>query len=112
MKKVFFNTNPRLKIGTFPFQVNKKGALILWINVDPLMANDAPWFSTETLIHELGHRFGLFHTFENRFNCMVNDAVTDTPLSNSRTGFCDEGGVDTCGQMQTRLDYTNLMSYG
>ena len=100
-----------------PLPINATGvaegvAPLLWVNVDPDQTDTQPYFSTWTFAHELGHRFGLLHTFETRFGCEIGDAVSDTNAASARSGNCDEGGLDSCRVDRPLLDYSNYMSYG
>jgi hypothetical protein len=100
-------------VGAFPENTNQtQGLPFLWMNTDALGTKKAPAIDVETMVHELSHGFGLFHTFEKQFGCTTGDAVSDTVQSTSRDCNCNENGLDTCGVMRTPLDCTNIMSYG
>ena len=73
----------------------------------------------KTAVHEIGHWFGLYHTFEG--NCSIfdglcngcngmGDLVDDTPRAREPTTRCREG-TDTCFQHEGLDDIHNFMSY-
>lgn len=60
--------------------------------------------------HELGHYFGLYHTFQG--GCGANgDFVADTPAEARPTGTC-AAGTDTCPAISGLDDVSNFMNYG
>ena len=73
----------------------------------------------KTLVHEIGHYFGLYHTFEggcsgmNTATCeTAGDRVCDTPPVQSANFSC-LNGIDTCLEVPNLLDdINNYMDYG
>lgn len=47
---------------------------VVFVNLNRIKFN----FDWITLVHEVGHGFGLMHTFTKQFGCDVNDAIDDT----------------------------------
>lgn len=123
---VYINNLPALGIATFPWDVarhNTKQDVVL-INPVSLPGRSLPSNGTSiamegnTLVHELGHFLGLFHTFHfetNTFSCndlvnydgcAVGDDVSDTPPQKichfAGCGECDgDVGCDPCQRATT-----------
>ncbi|MBL7951715.1 MAG: zinc-dependent metalloprotease [Flavobacteriales bacterium] len=63
-----------------------------------------------TATHEIGHYFGLMHTFDEDGACVNSDGFTDTPTSNSPTFSCSNTSLMKCGvltQYENFMDYSN-----
>ena len=64
----------------------------------------------KTIIHEIGHFFGLYHTFTDTEECVNSDYVSDTPVEKSPSWWCDER-KDSCPDHQGTDPVTNFMDY-
>ncbi|QPG98804.1 hypothetical protein C2857_000111 [Epichloe festucae Fl1] len=63
----------------------------------------------KALVHEVGHWFGLLHTFSN--SCSgAGDLISDTPASLHFSGYCSET-LDTCPDQPGLDPLHNHMSY-
>lgn len=63
-----------------------------------------------TATHEIGHYFGLQHTFDDGGTCNNADGFTDTPNTNSPTYSCSNTTLMKCGvltQYENFMDYSN-----
>lgn len=61
-----------------------------------------------TATHEIGHYFGLQHTFDDGGQCSNTDGFADTPTSNSPTFSCSNPNLIKCGVL---TQYENFMDY-
>ena len=62
-----------------------------------------------TAVHEMGHFFGLLHTFSSVGKCEDGDMVQDTPIEKYPSFTCDER--DSCPEHQGKDPITNYMDY-
>lgn len=61
-----------------------------------------------TATHEIGHYFGLQHTFDDGGACVNADGFTDTPTTDSPTFSCSNTNLMKCGVL---TQYENFMDY-
>ena len=64
----------------------------------------------KTIIHEIGHFFGLHHTFPNTEECVDSDYVSDTPIEKTPSWWCGEER-DSCPDHEGKDPITNFMDY-
>lgn len=63
-----------------------------------------------TLVHEIGHFFGLYHTFASNGICDNGDQVFDTPAEKTPSFECNKKR-DTCPDIPGKDPVTNFMDY-
>jgi len=69
---------------------------------------NAPFNLGLTLVHEMGHYFGLLHLSENLRDCTGDDLVDDTPAQGREYFGCPEGKQFSCGSSDMFMNYMSL----
>ena len=62
-----------------------------------------------TSVHEIGHYFGLYHTFSESFECIDGDMISDTPIEKYPSFTCSI--TDSCPDHDGNDPITNYMDY-
>ncbi|KAK1461895.1 metalloprotease MEP1 [Colletotrichum cuscutae] len=76
----------------------------------PRSGNDTTPRKGHVAIHEVGHWFGLLHTFHGRFCEGINDQVADTPAQAGGSSGCPVGR-DSCPDSPGLDPIHNFMDY-
>lgn len=104
-------TKELLGWAVFPDEARQKGKQDgIVVNYGTLPGGtNRPYHLGDTLVHEAGHWFGLYHTFGDD-TCVDNDDVSDTPAENGPAHGCPTGR-DTC-RGGGKDPIHNYMDYG
>jgi hypothetical protein len=109
-----YSTSGNLYLGWayYPSVVGTKYEVLDGVVIDYRSMPGGPYGSAYslggTLTHEIGHWFGLAHTFEG--GCGKGDLVADTPAERTPTSGCPEG-KDTCTGKPGLDPIHNYMDY-
>jgi hypothetical protein len=105
---------PLLGYSRFPWQYHLNPALDgVTVNVNGLPGGKARGYNLgDTVIHEVGHWLGLFHTFEGGCSA-INDGVSDTPAERDANFRCsDTANLCDPTDLATKIDPAyNFMDY-
>ncbi|PSN70305.1 hypothetical protein BS50DRAFT_571573 [Corynespora cassiicola Philippines] len=104
--------DPSIAWATLPMSVDRVQYDGVFQNATSWVGGGAPEFDQgDTLVHEVGHWFGLYHTFS--FNCEFSwDYVDDTPFESDTLvlGGCPVG-QDSCPDKPGLDSIHNYMAY-
>lgn len=68
-----------------------------------------PFHQGKTLVHEMGHYFGLFHLSGDQSDCTGNDGVSDTPAQDLEYYGCPRFPQTRCGQTSQFMNFMSLV---
>lgn len=71
-------------------------------------ACNQPYHLGKTLVHELGHYFGLLHLSGDRNDCSGDDGISDTPQQAGEYFECPSGQKISCGSSDMYMNYMSL----
>eukprot|EP00039_Didymoeca_costata_P005042 m.77942 g.77942 ORF g.77942 m.77942 type:complete len:521 (+) comp12649_c0_seq2:188-1750(+) len=97
-------------VNFFPWETEENGTAAIYIGADTLAdelgRSTGNYGGGDTLVHEMGHYFGLLHTFEG--GCRLDgDLICDTPAQKSPNyGFCiTSDGCDLSSEQNYNFNY-------
>jgi hypothetical protein len=97
----------------FPWDANaEEDGIILDLRAVGYSGNtgeNSPYLLGLTLVHELGHYFGLLHLSANLRDCTGDDLVDDTPAQGREYFGCPGGLQFSCGSSDMYMNYMSLV---
>lgn len=96
----------------YPWVFNEDNRMnTIFINSESLPAGGMELYNKGfTLVHEIGHYFGLIHTFSYDGICIDGDMITDTPTEMTPNFWCDKTR-DSCPGLPGKDPIENYMDY-
>ncbi len=73
-------------------------------------SGNSPFHKGLTLVHEMGHYFGLYHLSADVSNCMGSDLVDDTPPQSKEYLGCPDYPQISCGNNNMTMNYMSLVN--
>lgn len=96
----------------YPWTFNENNRFnTIFIHKDSIPGGDLELYNKGmTLVHEMGHYFGLIHTFSHIGTCVDGDMIVDTPAEKTPSYECNTKR-DTCPMIPGKDPVTNFMDY-
>lgn len=73
-------------------------------------SHNYPFHQGKTLVHEMGHYFGLKHLSDDTTNCAGDDLVNDTPPQSLEYFGCPSYPQSSCNQINMTMNYMGLVN--